>query len=199
MLAMLERWVTDRRGTYAFCAMDSITIVVTEFGGLFECEGGTADSSDPIEAIRAVTWDDVREIQARFNALNPYDRETVPDILNIEDVNFCDEVQRMVFAFVVSAKRYALYSWTGNHTLRIEKCSDHGLGHLMNPLPRSSPDDAPEVRGRVTRRSARFSVSFDAGFVSLREMRLSLVSFLARCWDLAALSSQLLPFELDGH
>lgn len=116
MLAMLERSVTDRRGTYAFCDTDSMAIVAAEFGGLYECEGGTADTSDRIEAVRALTWDDVREIQARFNALNPYDRDAVPDILNTEDVNFCDGVQRMLFAFVVSAKRYVLYSWAGSRT-----------------------------------------------------------------------------------
>ena len=47
MLAMLEKCVTDRGGNYAFCDTDSMEIVATEFGGLYECEGGTADKSRP--------------------------------------------------------------------------------------------------------------------------------------------------------
>lgn len=145
MLAIVEREIMDRRGPYAFCDTDSMAIGATEFGGLYECEGGTADTSDRLEAVRVLTWADVRDIQARLNALNPYDRTIIPDILNIEDVNYRDGVQRTLLAFVVSAKRYALYSMNEDRSFRIEKCSEHGLGHLLNPLPKGSAEKWPEI------------------------------------------------------
>lgn len=40
MLALLEREVTDRGGSYAFCDTDSMAIVVNEHGGLVPCLGG---------------------------------------------------------------------------------------------------------------------------------------------------------------
>ena len=131
MLAMMERAVNDRGGTYAFCDTDSMAIVATEVGGLCECNGGTADKSDRIEAVRALTWEDVREIQARFNALNPYDPAIIPDVLNLEDVNFREGMQRQLFAFVVSAKRYALYSWTDKRSIRLEKWLRHRALHYF--------------------------------------------------------------------
>ena len=145
MLAIVEREIMDRRGPYAFCDTDSMAIGATEFGGMYECEGGTADTSDRLEAVRVLTWADVRDIQARLNALNPYDRTIIPDILNIEDVNYRDGVQRTLLAFVVSAKRYALYSMNEDRSFRIEKCSEHGLGHLLNPLPKGRAEKWPEI------------------------------------------------------
>jgi hypothetical protein len=145
MLALLERSVTDMGGTYAFCDTDSMAIIATRTGGLLECEGGTADTTDRIEAIRALTWQNVASIQARFNALNPYDRSVIPAILNIEDVNYQDGVQRELFAFVISAKRYALFTWREDRTIQLEKCSEHGLGHLLSPISRDGPDKWPGI------------------------------------------------------
>ena len=143
MLALLERCVTDRGGTYAFCDTDSMAIVATERGELIDCEGGMADAADRNAAIRALSWADVRDIQARFDSLNPYDRAVIPTVLNIEDVNYCDGAQRAMYAYVVSAKRYALYSWTNAGDIQLEKCSEHGLGHLLNPVPKDNRQKWP--------------------------------------------------------
>jgi len=149
MLAMLERCVTDCGGTYAFCDTDSMAIVATERGGLHECNGGAPDELNRSELIRALTWTDVRAIQARFNAINPYDAAIIPNVLNIEDVNFRDAAQRTLFAYVVSAKRYALYSRQHGGSIRLEKCSEHGLGQLLNPLPKGSGEKWPDLLWKI--------------------------------------------------
>ena len=40
MLALLERCVADRGGTYAMCDTDSMAIVATKDGGPVPCPGG---------------------------------------------------------------------------------------------------------------------------------------------------------------
>ncbi len=145
MLALLERCVTDRGGTYAFCDTDSMAIVATERGELIECEGGMADVTDRMEAVRALSWSDVHAIQAQFDALNPYDPRVIPTILNIEDLNYSSRGQRAIYAYVVSAKRYALYSRTDTGEIQLEKCSEHGLGHLLSPLPKGSAEKWPDM------------------------------------------------------
>ncbi|HEX7518014.1 MAG TPA: hypothetical protein VII30_05810 [Gemmatimonadaceae bacterium] len=145
MLALLEKCVTERGGTYAFCDTDSMAIVATQFGGLVECEGGTADETDRIEAIRALTWQDVESIRANFDTLNPYDSGVIPSILNIEDVNFKDGAQREIVAHVISAKRYALFSTDETGAIHLQKCSEHGLGQLMSPIPKDCDDKWPEI------------------------------------------------------
>jgi hypothetical protein len=88
-------------------------------------------------AIRALSWDQVREIVDRFESLNPYDRDAVPgSILRIEDVNRGDDgKQREIHAYVISAKRYALFSIHRDGNREILKFSEHGLGQLLNPQP----------------------------------------------------------------
>jgi hypothetical protein len=145
MLAILERCVTDRGGSYAFCDTDSMAIVATETGGLIECEGGTADATDRIEAIRALAWRDVEDIRAQFHTLNPYNVCFIPSILNIEDVNFASGAQREIMAHVISAKRYALFSYDESGAIQLEKCSEHGLGQLMSPIPKDGDEKWPDV------------------------------------------------------
>jgi hypothetical protein len=149
LLMMLECTVTDLGGAYAFCDTDSMAIVATEDGGLWPTPGGQSNAPGEPNAIRALSWADVRAIRARFNALNPYDPTIIPDVLNIEDVNYRGGVQRQLFAYVVSAKRYALYSRHDANTFQLEKVSEHGLGHLMNPLPKGSPEKWPEILWKI--------------------------------------------------
>src|SRR5262249_30756804 len=90
LLAMLERVVTGlsgRDGAYAFCDTDSMAIVSTKEGGLVKCPGGSWHQRSG-ESVRALSWAQVDEIRERFNALNPYDREAVPDLLKLTDENF---------------------------------------------------------------------------------------------------------------
>lgn len=147
LLAMLERCVRDAGGTYLFCDTDSLCIVSSKDGGLVPCPGGEYRVSEGREAVKVLPWKQVEEITGRFNLLNPYNRELVPEILKIEDVNFVDsdrsKPQRQLFGYAISAKRYALY--IQNETgIAIVKASAHGLGFLYPPKDGFSKDaDAP--------------------------------------------------------
>lgn len=139
MLALLEHVVEDAGGTFAFCDTDSMAIVASPEGGLVPCPRGTETLSDGSEAVRALSWEEVDEIVARFESLNPYDAELVPgSVLEVEEENFDDDGdQRELRALVLSAKRYALVTTDGG-SLEVVKASEHGLGHLLNPV---DPDD----------------------------------------------------------
>jgi hypothetical protein len=156
MLAMLERAVIDRAGTYAFCDTDSMAIVATQSGGLVECPGGAEHTADGSNAIRALSREHVDEIRDRFAALNPYQPELVPELLELEGENFAGKTQRQLWCYGISAKRYALYTRTpegepellaysdldptddapAEHAAEpaLVKTSEHGLGHLLNPI-----------------------------------------------------------------
>src|SRR5207245_3723371 len=93
-LAMLERLLTDLGGTHVFCDTDSMAIVASEKGWLIPCPGGEHDTRTGEAAVRALSWDEVETIRARFEALNPYDREVVPgSILELEEENFTDKAR----------------------------------------------------------------------------------------------------------
>lgn len=155
MLALLERSVTDRGGSYAFCDTDSMGIVADRDGGLHPCPGGPELLPDGSEAVRALSWSEVDRVVERFAALNPYDRRSVPgSILKIEKENFTESGRRrQLWCWAISAKRYVLYENrnAGPEVVRVidgheetgldldlAKVSEHGLGHLLNPL---DPDD----------------------------------------------------------
>ena len=144
MLAMLERCVTDLGGAYALCDTDSMAIVATENGGLIPCPGGPLSAGGQ-SAVRALRYQEVRAIVDRFAALSPYDKTAVPgSILKIEDENFRpDGTQRQLYAYAISAKRYALFEREGD-VITVLKYSEHGLGHLLNP---TDPDS--ESRDRI--------------------------------------------------
>ncbi|WP_445185555.1 helix-turn-helix domain-containing protein [Pseudonocardia sp. Cha107L01] len=155
MLAMLERCVTDAGGSWVFADTDSMAIVANRGGTLVPCPGGPYKLPDGRAAVRALTFEQVDAIRARFQALNPYQPGAVADILKEEFRGHC---------YAISAKRYALYQLdntgtpvivsTGDDTdipdepfieIDRDKHSQHGLGHLLNPTnPRS--DDQEWIR-----------------------------------------------------
>jgi hypothetical protein len=148
LLAMLEKSAIEAGGSYLFCDTDSLCIVSNEHGGLVPCPGGPYKLHDGREAVKALSWMQVEEIASRFNALNPYNRSLVRDILKIEDVNFVDsdprKPRRQLFGYAISAKRYALYSQSDTG-ISIVKASGHGLGYLYPPKDGFNKDaDAPE-------------------------------------------------------
>ncbi len=144
MLALLECSVRERGGSYVCCDTDSMTIVASERGGPIACPGGPQTSATGEPAVKALSWDEVGQIVAGFNALNPYDRTAVPDLLKIEDENFIEgtDTLRQLYAYAISAKRYVLYNLEGD-SLEIRKPLEHGLGYLMNPI---DPDDDEDTR-----------------------------------------------------
>ena len=146
MLALLERCVTDLGGTYAMEDTDSMAIVATECGGLVDCPGGYQRKRDGTKAVKALSWRQVEGIANRFRLLNPYDKSAVlGSILKIEEDNFSPETgdQRQLWCYAISAKRYALFlrnNRGASELLRKGKnssenhWSEHGLGHLLNPI-----------------------------------------------------------------
>ncbi|MGH2965985.1 MAG: hypothetical protein ACRDMH_11470 [Solirubrobacterales bacterium] len=98
MLAVLERLVTREGGSYAFCDTDSMAIVSTPEGRPVPCP--TREG----EEIKALSRKTVREILDRFQGLNPYD----PDLLQPWKVEH-ESLNRQLWCYVISAKRYALY------------------------------------------------------------------------------------------
>jgi len=146
MLSLLERCVTNAGGSYAFCDTDSMAIVATETGGLIACEGGTARMPDGTPAIRAVSWADVAQIVARFDALKPYDPDAVPGhMLEVEKENndpAHPEERWQLWCYSISAKRYALYNLNDDGVPILRKWSKHGLGHLLDPTKEPDYRDA---------------------------------------------------------
>jgi hypothetical protein len=170
LLALLERLVTDRGGTYAMEDTDSMAVVASEHGGLVPCPGGPYHTADGREAVRALSWKQVRAIVQLFERLNPYDRAAVEgSILKIEDDNFDPQSkeQRQLWCLAISAKRYALFLRDRNGEPALlrrgvnngekgeDRWSEHGLGHLMNPTDPESEDRSwiAQVWLEIVRRS----------------------------------------------
>lgn len=111
LLALLERKVTDAKGSFLMCDTDSMAIIASKEGGFIPCPGGPHRLPDGREAIKALSWKEVQNIAATFGFLNPYDRSAVKSILKIEDVNFNpDGSQRQLYGYSIAAKRYALFT-----------------------------------------------------------------------------------------
>jgi hypothetical protein len=152
MLALLEHSVSTLGGTYAMEDTDSMAIVATEPGGNIPCKGGKLFSRKGTEGIRALTWKQIRQVVAKFKALNPYDREVIPgSVLKIEDDNFDPKTgkQRQLHCLAISAKRYALFLKPKNGKPALlregtnnkkDRWSRHGLGHLLNPTNPEASD-----------------------------------------------------------
>ncbi len=137
MLAMLERSVTDAGGTWAFCDTDSMAIVANRRGGHVPITGGLVKATKKRRGIKALSWTQVDAIVSRFANLNPYDRSVIPaSILEIKDVNFNkDGKQTPLFVYSIAAKRYTFFRKLRGKRLEIIQPSQHGLGHLLNPIP----------------------------------------------------------------
>jgi hypothetical protein len=104
--------VTEAGGNYLMCDTDSMAIVASEGGGMASCAGGEHRLADGSEAIRVLSFAEVRRFVEKFEELNPYDRNAVTDpILKIEKVNLNpDGTQRAVWGYAIAAKRYALFT-----------------------------------------------------------------------------------------
>jgi hypothetical protein len=138
MLAILETMVTGLGGSWVFCDTDSMAVVATPDGGLIECPGGAYDL-DGNPAVKALSYRQVAEIRERINALNPYDGDASKAILKLE-ASEC-------FAYVISAKRYALFRYNESGTPIVPEFIDgksayteHGLGLYLNPTDIESAD-----------------------------------------------------------
>ena len=150
MLALLDHCVSEFHGTYVMEDTDSMAIVATEHGGFVPCPGGPFEMPDGHAAVRALSWREVAEIAARFAKLNPY-ADKSRSILKVERDNYDPETgkQRQVYCLAIASKRYALFlrDEYGNPVLlqkginnHEDRWSEHGLGHLRNPMNPDSED-----------------------------------------------------------
>ena len=143
LLAMLEKSVDEKEGSYLFCDTDSLCIVGTEKGSFVACPGGKTHYHGKA-GFKALSLQEIRAISDKFKKLNPYDPSLVSEILKIEDVNFVDSNPkkpfRQLYGYAISAKRYALYTRSGNN-IQIEKASGHGLGYLFAPKERQKDEE----------------------------------------------------------
>jgi hypothetical protein len=144
MLSLLDHCVSQLPGTYVMEDTDSMAIVATERGGLVPCPGGPFEMPDGHAAVRALSWNEVDEIAARFAKLSPY-ADKSRSILKIERDNYDPKTrkQRQVYCLAIASKRYALFlrDESGNPVLlqkginnHEDRWSEHGLGHLRNPM-----------------------------------------------------------------
>jgi hypothetical protein len=143
MLALLEHCVSELGGSYVMEDTDSMAVVATAHGGLVRCPGGPFEMKDGHSAVKALSWQQVDDISARFAKLSPY-RDKSRSILKIERDNYDPTTgrQRQLYCFTISSKRYALFlrdedgspvllqKRINNHE---DRWSEHGLGHLRNP------------------------------------------------------------------
>jgi hypothetical protein len=158
MLAVLERLVTDAQGSYAFCDTDSMAIVATADGGPVPCH--TSDG----ETIEALRWQTVRSILDRFGPLNPYD----PTLLQPWKVEH-DSLDRQLYCYAISAKRYALYRQGPDDKRELVAArdqedapddeptadedsltdwSEHGLGMYLDPTIKAPGKPQRDEQGR---------------------------------------------------
>ena len=126
MLALLESEVTKRGGAFAFCDTDSLAIV----GGP-NCPKG----------IPSISKGDVDAIVAKFNALNPYNGEIVPNLLKIEYKEYSD-----LRCSAISAKRYVLFRRRSGKSIQIVKASESALGAIIG---RTKRETTPKLARRI--------------------------------------------------
>ena len=171
MLGLLEHEVQNLGGTYVFCDTDSMGIAATPEGGEFEYADDSPDLSTevghevggelsgevnggrggPLRSLHALSYPEVEKILDKFSLINPYDKNCVGgSILRFIEENYGEDGGHApLFCYSLSAKRYALFRRDGVQegplTLDdVVKASEHGLGHLLDPLNPGDPRD-PET------------------------------------------------------
>lgn len=121
MLACAEKQTIDEGLGWVFCDTDSLAISRLE---------GIEEDEFYVRSRAVIDW---------FEPLNPYRK--AGSILQIEDVNYdtaTDELKPL-YAFAISAKRYALFNLSEDGSPILRKASAHGLGHLMPPYGEDDP------------------------------------------------------------
>lgn len=131
MLAIAERVAADNGIGWCFCDTDSLALARPNF----------MDDNEFIQRAECVTsW---------FDAINPYDDDAA--LFKVEDENFqltengVNKKQHVpLYAYAISAKRYALFNLGEDGKPIIRKALAHGLGHLLPPYSDvDAPNDIP--------------------------------------------------------
>jgi hypothetical protein len=147
MLAMVHRLVMDKGGTVAMGDTDSAAIVATEHGvdDVFHDILGARQRWD-LGGCRPLAWADCAEIAARFEPLNPFDRDLLPGSpLAIKaGMPGAKDEPGPVDALVISAKRYSLTRPDGTLAARMESI----IGILAPPVEPLPGDDRRAASSR---------------------------------------------------
>ncbi len=128
LLAMLEVEVSAVGGTYLYCDTDSLAIVASELGNSLNIAGA--------EDKRILSFHEADQLTAKFQQLNPYNKDDVKDLLNLTDENYVCECsheiktehdetgacevtnceckspkksRRQLWGIAIAAKRYSLF------------------------------------------------------------------------------------------
>ena len=127
--------VTKLNGEVAYCDTDSLVIVATKDGGLVPCDGGSYRLANGQRAIHALTWEQVKRMRKRFEALSPY-RTNVGPLLKPEKQNFAADgkTQTNLWFYGVSEKAYAMATLDERGEPVISKYSAHALGQYRSPI-----------------------------------------------------------------
>jgi hypothetical protein len=95
------------RGTVALSDTDSVGFVAAP-------ERRTIQVNHQRETLDVMSLQDVASVREQLNALNPFDKAIISDLLKLEDVNFVDndpaKPRRELWADVIGPKRYGLYT-----------------------------------------------------------------------------------------
>ena len=120
MLALAEHQAEAQGLGWAFCDTDSLAMA--------KLHGMDRDTfQERVQSV--IDW---------FEPLNPYDKPG--SILQMEDVNYGkDGNLEPLYAYAISAKRYALFNIDDENRPIIRKASAHGLGHLREPYDHADP------------------------------------------------------------
>jgi len=133
ILAMIEKNLHDNDLDYVFCDTDSMAIRME-------------NEADKEKALGVIN---------KFANINPYDPATIPgSILKIEDENYAlsdwsnqkskiTKEMHPLYCYMVSAKRYVLFNLVDGKPV-IRKKSDHGLGHLKNPVKKNFDNETED-------------------------------------------------------
>jgi hypothetical protein len=178
MLAMLEHLVKGAGGSYAFCDTDSMAVVFKPRGGSIQCPTEAASK------IKALSRRELVDILARFQDLNPYERELVPSLWKAEHESLDQPLQ----CYAISAKRYVLYRDLPGPTPTIVSIGDapeedaaadesdvkpdvddglvdwseHGLGMYLDPRNPDNPERDTEERRTWIREAWNWVVARDS-------------------------------------
>ena len=142
LLAMLQRAVTDAGGNYVLCDTDSMVIVTAKQPTTLQC-----DMPDGTNQITPLTPNQVRQILARFEPLNPYDPDLVPDLWTQEH----GSLDEPIWCYAISSKRYVLYRRTPEEGIELVDWTESGLGQYLDPNNPNQPRRDDEGRSIWTR------------------------------------------------
>lgn len=135
MLSLLESEFELRGSVSAFCDTDSLAVVSSKDGGVLSFR----DHRGATREIPVLTWDQVDGVLHKSESLNPY--HSGKPLIKLEPENFEDKDPSQprvnLHAYVIAAKRYALYVPPDRKVVRswptIMKASYHTLGIVEPP------------------------------------------------------------------